>query len=1035
MNDNMGEPSMIDTGVLRRNPFPGIRPFTSAEDKYFFGRESITSEVLELLYNHRFVALAGASGSGKTSLIQSGIIPALITDDKTEWVPVTIRPGQKPVESLIRGFQQVFPKKLKEADVQSFITGSTELGDLIQEKGLGSHNYYLVIDQFEELFRRGPTGGRSPKDPENRRFVDLLVKAAKGERPGIYVMLSIRSDFIEACSAFRALTELMNKSKYLLPPMSREALTQSISGPVQQAGARLEPGFTEYLLDDLEEVDTPLPQLQHALMRTWEHWSQQGDVDQPISISDYQAIGTLKTALSAHLDEAFNELDENQQHIAERLFKSITAKSDQYNGYRRQATLGNVARIAHCSVEDVIDVVEVFRQPGRAFLFPHANVSLTSETVIELSHESLIRIWGRLKEWVDEEDESIKMYLKLSEASALYQQGRTELWKHPELQIAINWRESQNPTPAWGVQYNPAFERAMVFLTTSEEELQWEEERKIMLQKRRLMVNRSIAIFMAVLVLALGAIYLWTRNRPAGSELAVQEPLLQNEDNSQGIEASQGGTDAENSGQEMEPVGSDVEAGTESEVEDVIPPEEAVRRTTEANNTRNETTTRRNQSTTSRNQSATSQNTNAPASGDNRTAEQPGNTPDPAETGVTAAAAGQAIELARDVATQSISISKNPDLQGLLAYQSYLINDRNGGDYYDNDIYSGLYAALKKLIKPGYNIYPNIRTSIKDMAWLANTGSILTVSGDGTMKILSGNYANRASQISLAGTGLNNECLVVSPDEKKAAVGTNGGGLLFLEMENKGNVVQQVTEHGKIVLFLENLGRSGSFVSAGTENRILKWDYGSYEGSQLAATSSRPSALAASQDGRKVTYGTRDGKLFEFDVNAPDGAKQIADFGRNHARAISYSPNGRNLVAGLLDGSIRILAGEARQAVATLRGPGARVTDLAFSSDGRFLAAASHDGNVYLWNTSDWDNPPIVFIENNGFVLSVCFSGNGKYFYSGSVDYPRFIGRPAESAQMVQDFCSLLGRNLTQDEWNQFFGEELPYEKTCPGLN
>ena len=172
---------------------------------------------------------------------------------KQEWVPVTIRPGLKPVESLIRGFQKVFPKKLTESDVHSFLAGSQSLGDLINEKGLGSHNYYLVVDQFEELFRNGLSVKKKKKNgrnPENIRFVDLLVKAVNEDRPGIFVMLSIRSDFIDACSTYRSLTEQMNKSKYLLPQMTRDALSKAITGPIRQAGASVESGFEEYLLDD-----------------------------------------------------------------------------------------------------------------------------------------------------------------------------------------------------------------------------------------------------------------------------------------------------------------------------------------------------------------------------------------------------------------------------------------------------------------------------------------------------------------------------------------------------------------------------------------------------------------------------------------------------------------------------------------------------------------------------------------------------------------------------------------------------------------
>jgi len=1017
----MGESSMIKTGVLQRNPFPGIRPFTSAEDKFFFGREGAVSEVLDSLLANRFVALVGASGSGKTSLIQSGIIPALLTDEKQEWIPVSIRPGPKPVESLIRGFQKVFPKKLTQSDVNSFLTGSQSLGELIMEKGLGSHNYYLVVDQFEELFWTGPSAKKKKKNgrsPETVRFVDLLVKAVTEEKPGIFVMLSIRSDFIDACSTYRSLTDQMNKSKYLLPQMTREALSKTITGPIQQAGATVESGFEEYLLDDLEEVDSQLPMLQHALMRTWDYWTQQGALDQPITISDYQAIGTIRNALSDHLDEAFGELDQHKKGICERLFKTITYKSDQHDGFRRQASLGNIARIAQCNVDDVTDVVEVFRKLGRAFISPHAPSSLTSESQIELSHESLIGIWERLQNWVDEESDSINMYLKLSEASALYQQGRTELWRPPELQIALNWRDAQSPTPAWGVQYNPAFERAMVFLSTSEEEYLWDEERKVILQKRRLFLNRAIAIFMGALVIVLGVVFFGTRNRTVTTE----EPQQMAEQDYTYVPAITPSTPA---------VTEEVllEETDEYPVEnDPLYEEETTPDNTEADNQQTSASDRRNQ--------RTDDSGNATTEGSTTSTRQETVTP-PVNTNESANLELQqrTLSIAKDVSQQSVEISRNPDLQGLLAFQAYKLNTRNEGPDYDADIYNGLYAALKKLISPAYNIYPNLRSSIKAIEWLDRTGSMLTASSDGSIKILSGNIADRSSQISLTSTGLNNECLVISPDERIAAVGTNGGGLVFLELENRGNVIQANTDQGKIVLFLQNLGNTGSFLSAGTENRILKWEYGSFESSILVPTNARPSALTASRNGRSAAFGTRDGKLFELNVNAPDGMREINDFGRNHVRALAYSPSGQYLVAGLLDGTLRILSGNLRRSIATLRGPGARVTDLAYSPDGRFLVAASHDGNVYLWSTADWSNPPIVFNENNGFVLAVCFSGNSGYFYSGSVDYPRLIGRPSESAQMASDFCSLVGRNLTQEEWAQYFGGNVPYEETCPGVN
>lgn len=999
----MSDPSMVNTGVLQRNPFPGSRPFFSAEDQLFFGRDKAVSELLEILLKRRFVAVVGASASGKTSLIMSGVIPALLADMKREWVPVFIRPGKRPMESLIRGFQRVFSKNISESDVYSFLKSSRSISDFLLEKDLGNFHYFLVVDQFEELFTWpvAQKKRKNGKNPDTIHFINHLMKLVDAKEPQIYLMLSIRSDFLDYCSNYRELTEHLNKSKYLLPQMNRNDLKEAILEPFRVAGATVESGFEEYLMSDMEEVEPQMPLLQHALKQTWNHWKSRGITNLPVSLEDYQATGALRNGLSRDLENLYQSLEFYQKEICERIFKTVAFKTDRQEAYSRRTSLGNIARIAQCKVERVIEVVEIFDKAGHPFLGDQHSAPLSAESRVELSHESLIIIWDRLRQWVNEEDESIRMYLKLSKASALYQQGKGVLLEAAELQKAIDWKKQHNPTPAWGIQFNPAFERAMVFMNTSEEEYIWTEKRKIILQRRKRILNRSIIFGSIVIASAVALIIYISRNRPVETDQQIQM-LVQQPELSQPSTQIQDTDNRQNEG---------IEEVVE-QTQDIVENEPLVREPEE-------------------------QVLNDPEE----------STPIPAESGPEPVVIDNQetvpistrtreseiiVSIAKDAAYLSQGISKNPDLQGLLAYQSYQLNKAYEGDTFDPDIYKGLYDALKTLISPAYNLYSGFRNSVRTMEWLDRSGSILAASSDGSIRILSGNIAKKTAQIPLAGTGFSNECLGISPDERIAAVGTNGGGLFFIELENEGEVIHQNTEQGEVVLFLENLGSSGSFLSAGTNNKILKWDYNSFASTTLVTLMSKPLALATSRNGSRAAIGTGSGRIYTLNVNDPASIQEVHNFGGNQVRALDYSPDQHYLAAGMLDGSVKVLSGDGRRIIANLFGPGARLSAIEFSPDGRFLVAASNDGNVYLWNAMKWDDPPVVFTENSGFVLSLCFNRNSNYFYSGSVDYPRVVGRPSDPDRMASDFCSLLSRNLTPEEWTQYYGEDIPYQETCP---
>ncbi len=398
-----GTPSQVITS----NPFPGLRPFKIEESHLFFGREGQSDEVLLKLSKSRFVGVIGPSGSGKSSFIYCGVLPILyggfLTDTSPNWEVVVTRPGANPIDNMAESLLGVTKeytmadpedRKIKRTIVSTLLRSSSlGLVEAIQQSRRSSDtNYLILVDQFEELFRfKDSTDPNSVN--ETLSFVNLLMEAVNYEDSPIYVAITMRSDFIGDCAQFPELTRKINDSHYLIPQMTRDQKRRAIEGPVAVGGAKIAPRLTQQLLNDLGDNPDQLPILQHALMRTWSYWERFKDYeDENLDLKHYEAIGTMTEALSMHANEAFDELDEEQQRICEIMFKAITEKRGENFGIRRPTRLNEIAAIADVSENDVAAVIEKFRQPGRSLVTPAHGVVLGSKSMVDISHESLMRI-------------------------------------------------------------------------------------------------------------------------------------------------------------------------------------------------------------------------------------------------------------------------------------------------------------------------------------------------------------------------------------------------------------------------------------------------------------------------------------------------------------------------------------------------------------------------------------------------------------------------------------------------------------------
>lgn len=445
--------------VTAENPFPGLRPFEAEESDRFFGREGDVSELLARLRHMRFLAVVGTSGCGKSSLIRAGLIAAL-TDGALpgDWRIAILRPWQSPISQLAAalsgGGALDVPAGAPEetaAVVKAILRkGSLGIIETLQRYPLPpGDNLLILVDQFEELFTFMDDPKIKGAQDEARAFIKLLLEVICPKYKGlpVYVALTMRSDFLGNCALFPGLADAINNGLYLLPQMEREQLRAAIKGPVEAGGGKISERLIDTLINDLRDDADQLPILQHAMMRLWGQWRQDGG--EKIDFEHYRKIGELSASLCKHAEEVFTNLDERQKFIAEAIFRSITRVKDG-KVVRRQTKLGLIRkspRLRDAGFKEVEEVVNEFRGDGRSFLVPPVEQKLDDETAVDISHESLIRQWGSLRKWAEQEAADREIYRQISDQASLWsRRGSDEsyLFRRTRLIEANEWLKN-NP--------------------------------------------------------------------------------------------------------------------------------------------------------------------------------------------------------------------------------------------------------------------------------------------------------------------------------------------------------------------------------------------------------------------------------------------------------------------------------------------------------------------------------------------------------------------------------------------------------------
>lgn len=495
-------------------PFPGLRAFEVEESLLFYGREVQVADLLDRLGDNHFVAVTGTSGSGKSSLVKAGLRPALhrgyMIDATSRWRFATMRPGGAPIEALAAELASALGSEPVADITRALSATSAGLSQVVSRAGLGEGESLLVIaDQFEELFRYDTT---SAQQGSAALFVNLLLDATERRDVPIYVVVTMRSEFLGRCSEFTGLAEAFNRSQYLVPRLTRDERKDAIERPLRLFATEPAPALVQQVLNDTGDDPDQLPVMQHAMLRTYGAWQRAGAAGR-IEREHYNSIGGIEQALDRHGDEIMSSLGASAGKTVEKLFRSLTVMQGGV-ALRRPRTLGHLYQIAGAdtpeSRQQVDAIIRAFADRQNAFLMLSTR-ELTSDTVVDITHESVIRKWRQLKNWVREESRSAEWYADLARDVVRHRNQAASLWQDPELAGVEQRRRDDAWNEAWAEQYrrkdDPLYADVLSFLKQSGDEQaerrrQQEQQRKRQLRQARTLTV-AVLIMLGVAVVAL----------------------------------------------------------------------------------------------------------------------------------------------------------------------------------------------------------------------------------------------------------------------------------------------------------------------------------------------------------------------------------------------------------------------------------------------------------------------------------------------------------------------------------------------------
>lgn len=429
--------------ILRFNasadsPYKGLRFYDVADARLFFGRASLTEQLLLWLGEKRLLLLVGASGSGKSSLARAGLTASLQAGngtspslaDSPRWDYHLLTPDRDPLESLALSLTRQSESVTAALTLKQDLLASPESLHLFCQRELSKNKrpaLFLLVDQFEELFTL------CPNESARQAFIDNLLTATLTKpNSKLYLVITLRADFYANCLAYPLLRQALDQYQVSLGDLSPAELRSVIEQPAWQCGWELEGGLVETILADVQAEPGQLPLLSHAMHVTWLQRTARR-----LTVAGYQASGGVAGAIAQTAEQLYNNLPQTEQALMRSIFMRLTQLGEGAADTRRRVAPAELypAAIDPPIVQALLDRLT------------QARLLTVAQDSVDVAHEAVIRVWQRLRDWLQQERTNLHLHAELTAATQRWHgsQDESDLYHGGRLTRTQEWVQTVQP--------------------------------------------------------------------------------------------------------------------------------------------------------------------------------------------------------------------------------------------------------------------------------------------------------------------------------------------------------------------------------------------------------------------------------------------------------------------------------------------------------------------------------------------------------------------------------------------------------------